>query len=125
MAAARRCRRRRRSGRRGRKTRRRPQRAAARYRARRAGLEPETSPRLVQLSLHVGDVLLASRTWQDGDELPRILAPVIEDLLGRVGEQWHGDIFPFLRALEHSDRARVMEGTSWGYRQKNPRPGRF
>src|SRR5699024_1303112 len=106
MAADRRCRRRRRSGRRGRKTRRRPRRAAPRHAARRAGLEPETWPWLVQLSLHVADVLLASRTWQDGDELPPIMAPVIEDLLGRVGDQWHGDISPSLHALEHSDRAR-------------------
>src|SRR3954471_10585513 len=50
--------------------------------------------------LHVGDELLRVRPRNDGDELPPVIAPVVQNLLGRVRQQRHGDVLP----LGHGQR---------------------
>ena len=45
-------------------------------------------------SLEVGDELLAGRAREDGDQLPAVLAPVVEDLLGRMRQQRDGGVLP-------------------------------
>src|SRR5699024_9815685 len=43
-------------------------------------------------AFHVGDMLLARRPGQDRDELPAVPSPLVEDLLGGVGEQRDRDV---------------------------------
>src|SRR5690606_9969092 len=43
--------------------------------------------------------VLRVRPRQDGDELPPVLAPVVEDLLGRVHQQRNGRVLPLLHGL--------------------------
>jgi Mrp family chromosome partitioning ATPase len=47
-------------------------------------------------SLQVGDELLAAGSGDHLDELPAVLAPGVEDLLGRMDEQRHGDVLPLV-----------------------------
>ena len=44
--------------------------------------------------LHVGDELLGVRPGHDGHELPAVVAPVVQDLLGRVHQQRHRRVLP-------------------------------
>src|SRR5690348_13500555 len=53
------------------------------------------------LPLQVGDEV-ATVTGQDLHELPAVLAPLVEDLLGRVHDQRHGRVLPL--ALAHASQ---------------------
>src|SRR5204863_4240122 len=75
------------------------QRAAGSGRGRRAGRQPVRRRSSLLGPLHVGDHLLATaRTRDDLDELPPVVAPVVQDLLGRVDQERDGDVLPFLHA---------------------------
>ena len=42
----------------------------------------------------VRDMLLAGRAWQHRHQLPAVLAPLVEDLLGGMGQQRDRGVFP-------------------------------
>src|SRR5262245_38973587 len=44
--------------------------------------------------LHVGNELLLAGPRHHGHELPAVVAPVVENLLGRVHQQGHGRVLP-------------------------------
>src|SRR5699024_12107032 len=49
---------------------------------------------LGQRALEVGDQVLRVRARHDLDQLPSLLAVVVEDLLGRVDQQRNGQVLP-------------------------------
>src|SRR5215204_949666 len=51
-----------------------------------------------QWPLEVGDELLRVRPRNHRHQLPAVLAPIVEDLLGRVHQQRHGRVLPLLHA---------------------------
>src|SRR5699024_2783584 len=47
------------------------------------------------LAPEVGDVLLTARVWQHRHQFPTVLAPLVENLLGRVDQQRNRGVLPF------------------------------
>ncbi|WJY73716.1 hypothetical protein CAURIC_10590 [Corynebacterium auriscanis] len=48
-------------------------------------------------------MLLARGAGEHRDQLPAVLSPVIQDLLGGMCEQRHGCVFPFSHASEYNE----------------------
>src|SRR5699024_11068850 len=71
-----------------------PQPEVARYRARRVWLSRKPSSGLL-LAPEVGDVLLTARVGQHRHQFPTVLAPLVENLLGRVDQQRNRGVLPF------------------------------
>src|SRR5205814_7438924 len=44
------------------------------------------------------ELVAAGRTGHDRDQLPAVVSPVVEDLLGRVDEQRNGRVLPLVHA---------------------------
>ena len=71
-------------------------------------------------TLEVGDEVLGTgRAGHDLDELPAVSAPLVEDLLGGVGDEGDGDVLPSGR---RGGRGYVVRGCSHGA-QPRARPG--
>ena len=66
----------------------------------------------IELTVAVGDVLLTARIGQYRNQLPPVLAPLVQDLLGGVDQQRDGGVLPpgrFAHAAELIGR-RVLHG---------------
>src|SRR5580704_13554717 len=57
-------------------------------------LRPPLACRSRLFPLQIGDQLLGVGSGDDGDELPPVVTPVVQDLLGRVHQQRHRRVLP-------------------------------
>src|SRR5699024_4228473 len=73
---------------------------------------------LGQRALEVGDQVLRVRARHDLDQLPALLAVVVEDLLGRVDQQRNGQVLP----AGDSAHGPSLPGGSGGQDDRGPQP---